>query len=113
VKLINVTSGRRETKAERRSTIGFVTVAERSTWAMMLSGFGVLGFLGYHKVRQGTWRPESYFKNADGDGGSRGAALFFRAHRGVERRARAYLRKFVRASSTIPSPRPLRIAFTM
>jgi hypothetical protein len=36
--------------------LGFVgtPVPETSTWAMMLFGFGGLGFLGYRKVRQGT-----------------------------------------------------------
>ncbi len=35
---------------------GFVgtPVPEPSTWAMLLAGFAGLGFLGYHKVRQGT-----------------------------------------------------------
>ena len=35
------------------STIGFTTVPEPSTWAMMLLGFAGLGFFGYRKVRQG------------------------------------------------------------
>jgi PEP-CTERM motif len=36
------------------NTIGFATVPEPSTWAMMLLGFAGLGFLSYRKVRQGT-----------------------------------------------------------
>jgi hypothetical protein len=37
------------------NTIGFEgSVPEPSTWAMMLLGFGGLGFLGYRKLRQGT-----------------------------------------------------------
>jgi uncharacterized membrane protein len=36
------------------NTVGFTTVPEPSTWAMMLAGFAGLGFLGYRKARQGT-----------------------------------------------------------
>jgi hypothetical protein len=36
------------------NTIGFSTVPEPSTWAMMLLGFGGLGFVGYRKARQRT-----------------------------------------------------------
>ena len=36
------------------NTLGFAATPEPSTWAMMLLGFGGLGFLGYRKARMGT-----------------------------------------------------------
>ncbi len=44
------------TSATADAVIGFVgsPVPEPSTWAMMLSGFAGLGFLGYRKVRRGA-----------------------------------------------------------
>jgi hypothetical protein len=40
--------------AANGDTIGFATVPELSTWAMMIVGFAGLGFLSYRKMRRGT-----------------------------------------------------------